>query len=190
MMGHTDGGFERATLGGGCFWCLEAAFSEIRGVEQVVSGYAGGTAADPTYADVCAGRTGHAEVVQITFDPRLISFAELLEVFFAIHDPTTRDRQGPDVGTQYRSIVLVHDDHQRGLAERVIGALDMADSFGAPIVTQVVDLETFYPAETDHQEFYARVGATHPYCQAVISPKLAKLRQAFVSRLKTPPTRP
>lgn len=186
-MGANDTGFERATLGGGCFWCLEAAFSEIRGVERVESGYAGGTSEDPTYAQVCAGSTGHAEVVQITFDPRLVSYAELLEVFFAIHDPTTRDRQGGDVGTQYRSIVLAHDDHQRGLAERVIGALDGAEGFGAPIVTQVVDLQTFYPAEADHQRFYARVGATHPYCQAVISPKLAKLRRAFVSRLKDSP---
>ena len=186
MMGHTDGGFERATLGGGCFWCLEAAFSEIRGVDGVVSGYAGGTAEDPSYAEVCSGRTGHAEVVQITFDPRLISFAELLEVFFAIHDPTTRDRQGPDVGTQYRSIVLAHDEHQRVMAKKLIAALDGSGSFESPIVTQVVELETFYPAEGDHQAFYARVGATHPYCQAVISPKLAKLRKAFVSRLKDP----
>ncbi len=179
-----DGDFERATLGGGCFWCLEAAFVEFRGVEQVVSGYAGGTVADPTYEQVCSGRTGHAEVVQITFDPRLISFAELLEVFFAIHDPTTPNRQGPDVGSQYRSIVLAQDEHQRKVAERVLEAFEGAGTFGAPLVTEIVDLERFFPAEDQHQGFYARIGDQHPYCRTVISPKVAKLRAAFASRLR------
>jgi len=182
-MSNPDHPTELATLGGGCFWCLEAMFSALRGVESVVSGYAGGSVADPRYKEVCTGRTGHAEVVQIAYDPRLISFAELLEVFFATHDPTTRNRQGADVGTQYRSIVLAHDDHQREVATRVIAALNEAGTFDAPIVTQVELLDVFYRAEEDHQEFYARVGDGHPYCRAVISPKVAKMRQRFASRL-------
>jgi peptide-methionine (S)-S-oxide reductase len=185
-MASVDGGFEVATFGGGCFWCLEAMFCELRGVDGVVSGYAGGTTPDPTYKEVCTGSTGHAEVVQITFDPRLLSFGELVEVFFATHDPTTRDRQGADVGSQYRSVVLAHDERQREVARRLIVALDEADTFGAPIVTRVEALECFYPAEADHQEFYARVGDGHPYCRSVISPKVAKLRRRFAARLRQP----
>ncbi len=185
-MASADRGFEVATVGGGCFWCLDAMFCELRGVDGVVSGYAGGTAPDPTYKEVCSGRTGHAEVVQITFDPRLISYGELLEVFFATHDPTTRDRQGADVGTQYRSIVLAQDDHQREVARRLVVALNEADTFGAPIVTQIETLERFYPAEADHQEFYARTGDGHPYCRSVISPKVAKMRRRFAARLRQP----
>lgn len=173
----------KATLGGGCFWCIEAVLEQLRGVREVVSGYAGGHAPNPSYEQVCTGRTGHAEVVQVTFDPSEISFRELLEVFFTLHDPTTENRQGGDVGTQYRSIVLYHDDAQRQTAEEVIGEFEEGGVWGDPIVTQLEPLEDFYPAEEHHQEYY-RNHSRQPYCQAVIAPKVSKLRQKYLSRLK------
>jgi peptide-methionine (S)-S-oxide reductase len=174
---------EVATLGGGCFWCLEAVYDELKGVESVVSGYAGGTVPNPTYEQVCSGRTGHAEVVQITFDPAVISFKELLEVFFTIHDPTTRDRQGNDVGPQYRSIILYHDPEQRAVAEQTIAELNQSRIWGKPIVTELVPFTTFYPAEAYHQEYYRR-NPYQPYCQLVVAPKVAKARKHFLDRLK------
>jgi peptide-methionine (S)-S-oxide reductase len=174
---------EIATLGGGCFWCLEAVYRELKGVERVVSGYAGGTVANPSYEQVCTGRTGHAEVVQITFDPRLITFAELLEVFFAIHDPTTLNRQGADVGTQYRSIILYHTPKQREIAERTIAELNAARLWDQPIVTEVQPYTAFYPAEAYHQEYFTR-NPYQPYCQAVVAPKVAKARKQFRAKLK------
>lgn len=176
---------ERAvtTLGGGCFWCLEAVFEQLRGVEKVVSGYSGGHTPHPSYRQVCAGSTGHAEVVQLTFDPGEISFQEILAVFFTVHDPTTLNRQGADVGTQYRSIILYQDEEQRTVAEEVMAAFDSADLWGKPIVTELAPFETFYPAEDYHQEYYRQNGA-QPYCQVVIKPKLAKFRLAFASKIK------
>lgn len=174
---------EIATLGGGCFWCLEAVYDELKGVEDVVSGYAGGHVANPSYEQVCTGTTGHAEVVQVTFDPQQISFREILQVFFAIHDPTTVDRQGADVGPQYRSAIFHHDDPQRKVAEAVIRELNEAGLWPNPIVTQVVPLEVFYPAEDYHQEYYRR-NPRQGYCQVVIAPKLAKFRKQYVERLK------
>ena len=172
-----------ATLAGGCFWCTEAVFAEVEGVTSVVSGYTGGHTVNPTYEEVCEETTGHAEGVQVTFDPSVISYAELLEVFFATHDPTTKDRQGNDVGSQYRSAVFVHDAQQRADAERVIAALDAEGVFGAPIVTEVVDADVFYPAEAYHQRFYVNNPA-YGYCRVVIDPKVAKLRQRFAHRLR------
>lgn len=174
---------EIATLGGGCFWCLEPIFSDLRGVERVESGYSGGTMPSPTYQQVCEGTTGHAEVVQITFDPGVISFEELLEIFFTIHDPTTLNRQGGDIGTQYRSIILYHSPHQREIAERVIGKLNDAGIWDALIVTEVVPFTVFYPAESYHQQYYTR-NSSQPYCRAVITPKVAKFRQRFLDKLK------
>jgi peptide-methionine (S)-S-oxide reductase len=174
---------ELATLGGGCFWCLEAVFRDLKGVERVVSGYSGGQVANPGYQLVCTGTTGHAEVVQVTFDPAALSYRELLEVFFAIHDPTTKDRQGVDVGPQYRSIILCHAEEQRRIAEAVISELQAADIWDGPFVTEVVPFQVFYPAEDYHQEYFARNPA-QPYCQAVVAPKVAKFRQKFASRLK------
>lgn len=174
---------ELATLAGGCFWCLEAVFLELRGVESVVSGYAGGHVPNPSYEQVCSGRTGHAEVVQVAFDPAVISYRELLEVFFTIHDPTTRDRQGADVGTQYRSAIFVHSPEQRATAEEVIASLDAEALWGAPIVTQVTPLETFYPAEAYHQDYFRRNPA-QPYCQVVVAPKVAKVRSKFLEKLR------
>ena len=172
-----------ATLGGGCFWCLEAIFEQLRGVKQVVSGYSGGEVPDVTYQQVCSGRTGHAEVVQITFDPAVISFADLLSVFFATHDPTTLNRQGADAGTQYRSVIFCHDDAQRQTAAARIAELNAAHIWPDPIVTQIASVETFYPGETYHQGYF-RLNAAQPYCQAVVSPKVAKFRQKFVELLK------
>ena len=174
---------ETATLAGGCFWCLEAVFEQLRGVERVVSGYAGGTMPDPNYEEVCTGRTGHAEVVQVTFDPAQLSYADLLNVFFAIHDPTTPDRQGADVGTQYRSAIFFHSPQQQAEAERVIAAVSAAGVWDDPIVTQVKPLETFYPAEQYHQEYFRRNPA-QGYCRAVIAPKVAKFRKEFLEKLK------
>ena len=176
---------EMATLGGGCFWCQEAVYAELEGVEQAVSVFAGGDTSNPTYKEVCNGRTGHAEVVQVTFDPQIVSFDEILKVFFTIHDPTTLNRQGADVGTQYRSAIFYHDEGQRETAEAVIAELDSAGIWPNPIVTEVTPLDTFYPAEDYHQEYY-RYNSQQPYCQVVISPKLAKFRKSFASRLKTP----
>jgi peptide-methionine (S)-S-oxide reductase len=181
MSPHTT---ETATLGGGCFWCLEAVFEQLEGVERVVSGYAGGTVADPSYEAVCTGATGHAEVVQITFDPSRIGYRDLIEIFFAFHDPTTPDRQGHDVGTQYRSAIFHHSPEQRATAAQVIADLTTAGVFDAPIVTQVVPFEAFYPAERYHQGYY-RGNSGQPYCRATITPKLAKLRSHYATRLKS-----
>jgi peptide-methionine (S)-S-oxide reductase len=175
--------FELATLGGGCFWCLEAVFDELEGVERVVSGYAGGHVPQPTYEAVCSGTTGHAEVVQVTFDPRRLSYADLLRVFFSIHDPTTLNRQGPDVGTQYRSAIFYHSEEQRASAEQVIAQLEAAQLWDAPIVTEVKPLDTFYPAEEYHQRYYES-NRFQPYCLFVVRPKVAKFRKEHVSRLK------
>ena len=174
---------EITTLGGGCFWCVEAVLLPLQGVEKVVSGYTGGSVPNPTYEMICTGRTGHAEVVQVTFDPAVLSFHDLLEIFFATHDPTTLNRQGHDVGTQYRSAIFYHSPEQKQIAEATIGELNAAQVFPGPIVTEVTPLGTFYPAEGYHQNYFA----LHPqqsYCQAVISPKVAKLRQKFAARLK------
>lgn len=173
---------ETATLGGGCFWCLEAAFQGIEGVQSVVSGYAGGTGAQPTYQQVCTGTTGHAEVVEIGFDDTRIDFATLLEVFFTIHDPTTLNRQGEDVGSQYRSVIFYHSDAQREIAERVIAQLNVEGVWSDPIVTQVEPAPAFYPAEAYHQDYYRR-NPGQGYCQVVISPKLSKLRARHAALL-------
>jgi peptide-methionine (S)-S-oxide reductase len=178
-----DEATERAALGGGCFWCLEAVYELMEGVNRVTPGYAGGHVANPTYEQVCSGRTGHAEVVQLEYDPGVTSYREILEVFFAIHDPTTPDRQGADVGPQYRSIILYDSPEQRATAEALIAELEADDIYGAPIVTEVVALEAFYPAEDYHREYYRR-NASQLYCQAVINPKLAKFRTAFRKKLK------
>jgi peptide-methionine (S)-S-oxide reductase len=177
-------GREVATLAGGCFWCLEAVYDELRGVESVVSGYAGGDVPDPTYEQVCDGTTGHAEVVQLTFDPRAVSFRELLEVFFTIHDPTTLNRQGGDVGTQYRSAVFYHTPEQKETAAQVIRELEEARVWDAPIVTELVPLEKFYPAEDYHQEYFRR-NPSQPYCRVVVAPKVSKFRQKFIEKLRT-----
>jgi peptide-methionine (S)-S-oxide reductase len=174
---------ETATLAGGCFWCLEAVFADLRGVERVVSGYSGGHVENPTYQEVCGETTGHAEVVQVTFDPQVASYKELLEVFFTIHDPTTLNRQGGDVGTQYRSAIFYHSPEQQETAAQVIAELDAARVWDAPIVTEVVPLEIFYPAENYHQEYYQN-NANQPYCRAVIAPKVAKFRQKYLEKLK------
>jgi peptide-methionine (S)-S-oxide reductase len=174
---------EIAVLGGGCFWCLEAAYGELRGVERIISGYAGGSVANPTYEQVCSGRTGHAEVVQITFDPSAISFRDILEVFFTIHDPTTLNRQGADVGTQYRSIILYTSPQQEQTAREVIADLTAQGLWKSPMVTEVVPLDRFYPAEAYHQNYFER-NPYQPYCQVVIAPKVAKLRQRHLAQLK------
>lgn len=174
---------EVATLAGGCFWCLEAVYNDLRGVESVVSGYAGGPVANPSYEQVCRGNTGHAEVVQITFDPSVLSFRELLEVFFTIHDPTTLNRQGNDIGTQYRSAIFYHSDDQKKVAEGVIKDLVEKKIWGNPIVTQLVPLDEFYPAEEYHQRYFER-NPNQGYCQVIISPKVSKFRKAFLEKLK------
>ena len=172
-----------ATLGGGCFWCLEAVFDELNGVLQVDSGYAGGTVPDPSYEQVCTGRTGHAEVVQISFDPETVSFKEILKVFFSIHDPTTLSRQGADVGSQYRSVIFYHTAEQRAVAEQVIDELSKAQVWSDPIVTEVEPLEVFYPAEEYHRDYFRRNDG-QPYCRAVIAPKMVKFREKYSFRLK------
>ena len=174
---------ETATLGGGCFWCLDEVFRQLRGVESVVSGYAGGTAQNPTYRQVCEGWTGHAEVVQITFDPSVISYRDLLDVFFTIHDPTTLNRQGADAGTQYRSVIFTHSPEQRATAEQVMAELEAKQVWDAPIVTQLEPAPQFFPAEDYHQEYYRR-NASQPYCRIVIEPKVAKLRQKHLQKLR------
>lgn len=180
----TPGGTETATFGAGCFWCSEAAFTQMNGVRRVVPGYSGGSVPDPTYEEVCTGGTGHAEVVQVTFDPAVISYPELLEVFWRSHDPTTPNRQGNDRGTQYRSVVFYHSDRQRGQAERYKARIDAGGVFAAPVVTQVVPFEAFYPAEKYHHGYYA-ANPLQPYCRAVIGPKVDKLRQVFRDKLKS-----
>ncbi len=172
-----------ATLAGGCFWCLEAVYEQLRGVEKVESGYAGGHVPDPTYRQVTTGKTGHAEVVQLTYDPAVVSFRELLEVFFTIHDPTTLNRQGADVGPQYRSAIFYHDEDQRQVAEEVIREMEAAAIWDDPIVTEVSPLEAFYKAEDYHQEYY-RNNPYQPYCQVVIAPKVSKFRQKYLANLK------
>ena len=174
---------EKATIGGGCFWCLEAVFREMTGVSSAQSGYAGGHMAHPTYEEVCAKRTGHAEVVQVTFDPARLSFADLLRVFFTIHDPTTKDRQGADIGPQYRSIILTHGDEQEATAKAIIAEITAAGLWVRPIVTEIIPLTEFWPAEPEHDNYFAR-NPWSGYCQAVIAPKLAKFRKAFASTLK------
>jgi len=174
---------EVATLGGGCFWCLHAAFNRINGISGVVSGYAGGSVENPGYQQVCSGTTGHAEVVQLAFDPQVISYTEILEVFFALHDPTTLNRQGADVGTQYRSVVFYHDELQKKAAEAVVSSLEAGTLFTDPVVTQLEPLDAFFPAEEYHQDYYEH-NPDQPYCQVVIHPKLAKLRKNFTTRLK------
>jgi peptide-methionine (S)-S-oxide reductase len=174
---------ETATLGGGCFWCLEAVFEQLRGVERVESGYAGGAVANPTYRQVCDGNTGHAEVVQVTFDPAVVSYRDILDVFFGTHDPTTLNRQGADVGTQYRSVIFYHTPEQKAEAEKRIAELNAAGIWDAPIVTQVVPLPAFYKAEDYHQEYF-RQNPGQPYCQVVVAPKVAKFRKQFADKLK------
>jgi peptide-methionine (S)-S-oxide reductase len=176
---------ELATLGGGCFWCLEAVYLGLRGVSRVTSGYAGGHVAHPTYEQVCGKETGHAEVVQIEYDPAQVSYEDLLRVFFTIHDPTTPNRQGNDVGPQYRSIILTHDDTQREAAQRGIAEITQAAIWNAPIVTQVEKLQDFWPAETEHHDYFAR-NPRSGYCRAVVAPKVQKFRKTFADRLKQP----
>jgi len=172
-----------ATLGGGCFWCLEAVYDQLRGVEHVESGYSGGTVPHPTYKQVCTGTTGHAEVVQVTFDPQQISYREILEVLFNIHDPTTLNRQGADVGTQYRSVIFYHDEGQKAVAEDLIRELGEAGVWKDPIVTQVVPFKAFYQAEDYHQEYFTHNGE-QPYCRTVVAPKVAKFQKVYLTKLK------
>ena len=176
-------GKEIATLGGGCFWCLEAVYDQLKGVEDVVSGYSGGHVTNPSYQQVCSGATGHAEVIQITFDSDAISFRDLLDVFFTIHDPTTLNRQGADVGTQYRSAIFYHSPEQRAAAEQVIAELNGAHLWDRPIVTEVTPFEVFYPAEDYHQEYYEN-NPEQGYCRVVIAPKVAKFRKHYFEKLK------
>jgi peptide-methionine (S)-S-oxide reductase len=180
----TSSSTEIATLAGGCFWCLEAVFEQLQGVKLVESGYAGGIVAEPTYHQVCTGTTGHAEVVQVTFDPGVITFREILDVFFATHDPTTLNRQGPDFGTQYRSAIFYHSPEQKRVAEERIAQLNAAKLWDRPIVTEVVPLQKFYRAEGYHQEYF-RNNSGQPYCMAVVSPKVAKFRKQFAAKLKS-----
>jgi peptide-methionine (S)-S-oxide reductase len=176
-------GMEVATLGGGCFWCTEAVFADLKGVARVESGYSGGSVANPTYRDVCTGTTGHAEVINITFDPKVISFKELLEVFFTVHDPTTMNRQGADVGTQYRSAIFYHSEEQKAIAQEVIKEIESAKIWEAPIVTEVTPFKGFYKAEDYHQGYFAQ-NPNQPYCRVVIAPKVAKFRDHYRERLK------
>ena len=176
---------QTAVLGGGCFWCVEAVYDQLKGVRSAESGYAGGKSPNPTYDDVCGGRTGHAEVVRIEFDPDELWFEDLLRVFFTIHDPTTKDRQGNDVGTQYRSVIFAQSAEQRKVAESVIAELNAARLWRDPIVTEIADAAPYYPAEQYHQEYFERNGR-QPYCQAVVAPKVAKFRKTFADRLRRP----
>jgi peptide-methionine (S)-S-oxide reductase len=172
-----------ATLGGGCFWCLEAVFEDMEGVKNVVSGYSGGSVKNPAYEAVCSGETGHAEVVQIEFDPRVVGYDELLDVFFTIHDPTTANRQGADVGTQYRSVIFYHDDRQKEIAEKKVHELESSKKWRGPIVTEIVPLDTFYGAEDYHQDYFKK-NPHAGYCQAVVAPKVLKFREFFPERVK------
>ena len=176
---------ELATLGGGCFWCLEPIFKDLIGIEQVVVGYSGGTLPNPSYRQVCMGTTGHAEVVQITFDPKSISFKEILEVFFSIHDPTTLNRQGADVGSQYRSVIFYHSEEQRETSEKVIKEREAAKAWSVPMVTEVVPFKAFYKAENDHQDYFMK-NPEQSYCRVVIAPKVSKFRKQYRSKLRTP----
>ncbi len=182
-MNPSDSSFATAVLGGGCFWCLDAVFRGLDGVSAVESGYAGGAAPDPSYEEVCGGATGHAEVVRVTFDPAVVTFRDLLNVFFTIHDPTTRNRQGNDVGTQYRSVVFAQDEAQRADIQAVIADLEGRKLWRDPIVTEVTGPAPFFPAEKYHQDYFTR-NARQPYCQAVVAPKVAKFRKTFAERLR------
>jgi peptide-methionine (S)-S-oxide reductase len=175
---------EKATFGSGCFWCAEALFQQLKGVQTVISGYSGGSVENPTYKEICTGMTGHAEVIQVTFDPKIVSYQELLEVFWRTHDPTTLNRQGNDVGTQYRSVIFYHTDRQRQLAERYREKIDAAHVFSKPLLTEIALFTIFYPAEDYHQNYYFN-HAQQPYCRSIIGPKLDKLRNVFQDKLKT-----
>ncbi|HNQ99178.1 MAG TPA: peptide-methionine (S)-S-oxide reductase MsrA [Trueperaceae bacterium] len=170
-------------LAGGCFWCMEAVFVGLNGIESVQSGYSGGTVADPSYEQVCTGATGHAEAVRLEFDPSVVSYADILRVFFTMHDPTTKDRQGNDIGTQYRSVVFYLDDQQRETAEAVMREIGESGIYGAPLVTELEPLKNFYPAEEYHDDYFAR-NPRQPYCAAVIAPKVAKFRKLYLDRLR------
>ena len=183
MTGTLDNDKGVATLGGGCFWCIEAVFQHVQGVATVKSGYMGGKHPNPSYEAVCTGVTGHAEVVQVTFDPTVVAYRDVLEIFFAVHDPTTLNRQGNDVGTQYRSVIFYHSPEQAAMAKAVIATLTANNAFDSPIVTEVSPAQPFYPAETYHQEYFMR-NPTQPYCAYLIAPKLAKFRGQFASKLK------
>jgi peptide-methionine (S)-S-oxide reductase len=174
---------ETATLGAGCFWCVEAVFDDLKGVEDVMSGYSNGQTLNPTYREVCNGDTGHAEVIQIKFDPEVISYRDILKVFFAVHDPTTLNRQGGDIGTQYRSAIFFHSPEQEKTAREVIAELTAENIWDAPIVTEVTPVSNYFPAEDYHQEYFAN-NPNQPYCQAVVAPKVAKFRQKFLEKLK------
>jgi len=174
---------EKTTLGGGCFWCIEAIYDQLKGVTDVVSGYSGGRTQSPTYRAVCDGVTGHAEVVQVTFDNEIISFQDLLDIFFTVHNPTTLNQQGADIGTQYRSAIFFHSDEQKHIAQATIDALNQSNVWGSPIVTEVTRFETFYPAEDYHQEYFAN-NKDNRYCQVVVAPKVAKFRQYYFNKLK------
>ncbi|MGD8737141.1 MAG: peptide-methionine (S)-S-oxide reductase MsrA [Anaerolineae bacterium] len=180
----TENGYDTATLGGGCFWCLEAVYEQLQGVEAVVSGYSGGAVENPSYRQVTTGTTGHAEVVQLTFDPKVTTFREILEVFFTIHDPTTLNRQGADVGPQYRSAIFYHSEEQKAVAEDVIREMEAEGIWDDPIVTEVTPFSAFYNAEDYHQEYYRR-NRGQPYCQVVIAPKVAKFRRKYLAKLKS-----
>jgi peptide-methionine (S)-S-oxide reductase len=181
--GGMPAGTQVITLGGGCFWCLEAIYDRLQGVESVVSGYSGGHEADPTYKEVCTGQTGHAEAVQVTFDSKVVSAQEVFEVFFTMHDPTTLNRQGADVGTQYRSVIFYRDAAQKATAEQVMNEIRAEKLYDRPLVTQLVPFETFYPAEDYHQEYFAQ-NPEQGYCQVVIAPKVAKFREKFAGKLR------
>ncbi len=183
MSGAEEPKLAKATLAGGCFWCTEAVYAELKGVKSVTSGYIGGAVPNPTYKDVCTGQTGHAEAIEIEYDPAVVSFQKLLEVFFATHDPTTLNRQGADVGTQYRSSIFVHDDEQKRIAQEVIVTLNRARVFPGPIVTQIEPATVFYPAEDYHQDYFAN-NPTQPYCLAAAAPKVAKVRKVFKDLVK------
>jgi peptide-methionine (S)-S-oxide reductase len=172
-----------ATLAGGCFWCIESAFNSLKGIEAAISGYMGGETNNPTYSDVCAGNTGHAEVVQLTFDPSVISYREILEIFFTLHDPTQLNRQGNDVGTQYRSAIFFHDNEQADIAKNIISEINQDEVWSTPVVTEVTPLSHFFTGELAHQDYFNR-NPENQYCQAVISPKLAKFKKTFVTKLK------
>ena len=182
--GPAPAGLLRATFGAGCFWCTEAVFSRLKGVQAAIPGYCGGTVKNPSYQQVCTGSTGHAEAVQVTYDPKLISYPELLEVFWRTHDPTTTNRQGNDVGTQYRSVIFYHSDEQKRLAAEYKKKLDAAGAFNGPIVTEIIPFKDFYRAEDYHQNYFAQ-NSEQPYCQLVIVPKLEKFKKVFHDKLKS-----
>lgn len=182
MDNNMNNNFEYATLGGGCFWCIEAVFSEVRGINTAISGYSGGTVKNPTYREVTSGRTGHAEVIQLQFDPEVITYRDILTIFFHLHDPTTLNRQGADVGTQYRSVIFYHNDEQEKVAREVFEEIDRSDLWDNHLITEISPLDEFYKAEDYHQDYYAN-NPNQPYCTFVISPKMSKLRKLFKDKL-------